>query len=625
MPGNPNIQPIAPELTAPAASSNCRPVPACCICGVVVAVILCAARSTMAANPTANGIAAQVDGSTLYVGCTQNDDDVTVSVVTVPAGTYFGGLPETTCVLGIETIAVPEIRPIPEEDIHIVQVWDRDTSELVYDVPSITAVVVFPDGTTVSTGDSCDYENRQDAEDFRAALPSLIPISEDIDTIFIHAFAGDDIVDASGVRGEHAASLIINGGPGNDRLLGGSADDIIETGPPGDDCGSLGSINFPFCEVVHAGLGNDVIVSDAGHDQLIAGPSIDIHVGQYSDNDFIFAGPGNDYLDGGIGDDELSGQAGTDTLIGGPGNDNLLGGPDAGDLVDYSTSDAGVRVDMSQTPGAASDGFGGTDQLDITSIEIVRGSANSDTLIGRANLSTTLLGGEDDDFLTGGNRQDTLFGGPGNDILNGGGDFDTADYFSCRCVDPVTFQAFLEFGWVTNDGQGGYDQLVSIERLLPPVIPNLIAAASRRHHGDSGAFDLPLALEGATTIEPRQDGTRPQLVMTFDGTPTGPGCQGVTVVNGQCHATDVVGQQLVIDMTFNANACISVTVGDDTVELIAQQGNVNGDAHVNVLDLQAIKTRLLQNVDESRFIYDVNTSGAQINVSTFLNPRPLAV
>jgi len=69
------------------------------------------------------------------------------------------------------------------------------------------------------------------------------------DRLVINAGAGDDVIEASGVAAG-AIGLTLNGGEGDDVLIGGDGDDIL-IGGPGDD-------------VMLGGLGNDIFFSDAG-------------------------------------------------------------------------------------------------------------------------------------------------------------------------------------------------------------------------------------------------------------------------------------------------------------------------------------------------------------------------
>jgi len=148
---------------------------------------------------------------------------------------------------------------------------------------------------------------------------------------------GDDHCDSRFLT----APAFVNGGPGNDvimgggsilsggELSGGAGDDKIElsvfsSGPgtafggPGNDIitGSLGD-DFLFGgsgdDLIRGDDGDDIMRGEGGNDDLVAG----------SGNDTLFGGPGNDTLRGQDGNDELNGQGGIDELFGGPGTNVL--------------------------------------------------------------------------------------------------------------------------------------------------------------------------------------------------------------------------------------------------------------------------------------------------------------
>jgi Ca2+-binding RTX toxin-like protein len=62
-----------------------------------------------------------------------------------------------------------------------------------------------------------------------------------------------------------------------------------------------------------------------GNDHLVGGPSDEVLQGG-AKNDHLSGGLGNDALVGGDGNDKLEGGAGNDLIIGRAGNDNLSGG-----------------------------------------------------------------------------------------------------------------------------------------------------------------------------------------------------------------------------------------------------------------------------------------------------------
>ena len=126
-----------------------------------------------------------------------------------------------------------------------------------------------------------------------------------------------------------------------------------------------------------------------------------------SDHDDVFIGDSSaNMLLGGFGDDIIEGRGGADQLFGG------LGGVD---LVDYSSSPAGVTVSLVNPFGSGGDAAGDV----ISGFESIFGSLFADVLTGDDgdNVISALTG---DDVLQGLAGSDALFGGGGNDTLDGG-------------------------------------------------------------------------------------------------------------------------------------------------------------------------------------------------------------
>ena len=222
---------------------------------------------------------------------------------------------------------------------------------------------------------------------------------------------------SSGNRGNDTLVSIerLEGSNFANSLTGGFEAPVQLWGQGGND--TLLAQLFGFGSELDGGPGNDRLVGPAG---------------------FMAGGSGNDQLeggtfelDGGPGDDHLLGaDFEFNTLVGGPGSDWLDGGGgDETDTANYETEPSAIRADLAAgTVVTAS----GTDRL--TSIESVEGSTQADTirgddgdngLIGDGRFQ--VRGGNDliegrggDDFLAGRFADDRLFGGRGNDQLTGG-------------------------------------------------------------------------------------------------------------------------------------------------------------------------------------------------------------
>jgi hypothetical protein len=166
--------------------------------------------------------------------------------------------------------------------------------------------------------------------------------------------------------------------------------------------------------------------------------------------------------------------------------------------------------------------------------------------------------------------------------------------------------------------------------------PALLYAWSIRTHDIFAPAPAPwwveLPLSGTPAVEPRMSIGDPGIELDFDmAVDAADGvldCSEVTITNGSCldvHSY-MSGTKLVVDMMFDTNACVTVELngivsadteapmtGDNDVQVLCRQGNVNGDDDVNVLDLQDIKNRLFEQVWQDNAIYDINCD-ASINV-----------
>ncbi|MBM1634960.1 Hint domain-containing protein [Sulfitobacter mediterraneus] len=203
-------------------------------------------------------------------------------------------------------------------------------------------------------------------------------------------------------------------------IWGFATDTLLEPGTNyqkvgGSNIGSTDYANYqtPWLVTVDGTNQDDVMESEYTDRQ---GDQID---GTDGTNEAIYGYSGNDYIDGGKGTDTLFGGTGSDTLIGGAGADELDGGIGS-DVADYSSSDAGVTVDLEEGTGAGGDAEGDT----LTDIENLKGSRFNDVLTGDRN-DNVIEGGSGHDTLKGGEGDDTLHGDGGNDYIDGGSNNDS--------------------------------------------------------------------------------------------------------------------------------------------------------------------------------------------------------
>jgi Ca2+-binding RTX toxin-like protein len=327
------------------------------------------------------------------------------------------------------------------------------------------------------------------------------------DTDLFEGGTGNDTAEVNGGNGAEVFTATANGTRVRfDRLVPapfsldiGTTENLVVNMNGGDDSFSAtGNLAALISVTVDGGAGNDTILGSNGADTLLGGDGDDFIDGQQG-NDVAFLGAGDDVFqwDPGDGSDTVEGQDGTDTLLfnGSNGNEifaasangervlftrtlgnsvmdlndvesidlNALGGVDTITVNDLSGTDVTeVNVDLAGTIGGsagdgASDtvtvnGTNGDDQIDVV------GAGTSDSVIGLAaqvNVAHTeagdrlvvnagggndtitattlpagvigltvdagagndiILGSQGDDVLLGGDGDDFVFGDDGNDV-----------------------------------------------------------------------------------------------------------------------------------------------------------------------------------------------------------------
>ena len=189
---------------------------------------------------------------------------------------------------------------------------------------------------------------------------------------FIYGGDGDDYIEG-GVNSDiiygGSGNDSIYGGDGNDSIYGGDGDDFIDPGPTGHDkvYGGAGNDTIRNTTFQHGeplyldgGDGDDLIVGNAGNDTLIGGAGNDT-IQTQGGNDFVYGGDGNDSIDvsggnhtvdGGDGNDTIiyRGYSGHSTIAGGKGDDSI-----SASLENYAPSGSHIEMTYRYNLGDGND------------------------------------------------------------------------------------------------------------------------------------------------------------------------------------------------------------------------------------------------------------------------------
>jgi len=169
-------------------------------------------------------------------------------------------------------------------------------------------------------------------------------------------------------------------------------------------------------EIVIGGTANDSITGSSANDELRGGQGVDT----------ILGGGGDDTLVGDSGNDILNGEAGNDIFddgdvdaliaggaeLKGAGGDVMNGGTGV-DTVTYTERSATVLVTLCMDPNKLT---GATTLVTANCTDSDGEASEGDKIV---NV-THIIGGGDDDTITGSTGDDMLEGGAGNDTIKGG-------------------------------------------------------------------------------------------------------------------------------------------------------------------------------------------------------------
>jgi Ca2+-binding RTX toxin-like protein len=358
-------------------------------------------------------------------------------------------------------------------------------------------------GDAMTGGDADDLAFGQNGDDQFTWNPGD-------DTDLNEGGGGLDTVTVNGGGGMESFTTTANGARVRfDRLdpapfsidIGTSENLVLNAAGGNDSFSATGNLAALISITVDGGTGDDTLLGSNGIDLLFGGDNNDFIDGQQG-SDFAFLGAGNDTFqwDPGDGSDMVDGQAGTDTMIfnGSNGaeilevsangsrvrftrnlanvvmdlddveeidlnalglNDTIIANDMTGtDLTDFNVNLAGTiggSVGDGQADSVIVNATNGEDtvfvsgnasgtfvtglawRVNITAAEpanyrLTINLLSGDDVLDASGLTTagiglTADGGNDDDALTGGDGADTLLGGEGDDVLIGGLGVDVLD------------------------------------------------------------------------------------------------------------------------------------------------------------------------------------------------------
>ncbi len=247
---------------------------------------------------------------------------------------------------------------------------------------------------------------------------------------------------ANTIYGDGTGANTLLGLAGNDYMVGGAADDLLNGGTEADAMyGQKGNDSYVVDNTGDfvgegANEGIDRVTSTISYtltsnvENLTLGGTAAINgTGNGLDNvltgnsgaNKLNGAAGNDRLIGAGGNDSLNGGSGADTLLGGAGNDTYVV-DNTGDLVTENANEGTDLVQSSVTWTLAAN----LEKLTLTGSGAIAGTGNTlaNTLVGNSGANV-LDGGDAHDTLNGGSGNDRLLGGLGNDSLSGGSGNDT--------------------------------------------------------------------------------------------------------------------------------------------------------------------------------------------------------
>ncbi|QDU22863.1 beta strand repeat-containing protein [Urbifossiella limnaea] len=264
------------------------------------------------------------------------------------------------------------------------------------------------------------------------------------DRLTLNGQGGDDVINATSLEAD-GLQLTMNGGLGNDLLVGSEGNDLV-TGGDGTDTALLGAGGDVF--VWNPGDDNDVVEGQDGHDELrFNGANISEQIGITANGGRVLFTRDVAAVVMDLNDTEVvtfNAVGGADTITVGDltGTDvtevnlNLGGADGAADNV-IVTGTSGDDVALLAGDAAGVSVFGLAAQVNLFGFEAANDRVRVNALAGddvveasglaAGSIQLTADGGDGDDVIIGGAGNDVLLGGAGDDVLVGGPGADVLD------------------------------------------------------------------------------------------------------------------------------------------------------------------------------------------------------
>ncbi|TWT10026.1 calcium-binding protein [Reyranella sp. CPCC 100927] len=216
------------------------------------------------------------------------------------------------------------------------------------------------------------------------------------DTDLFEGGAGNDTAEVNGGNGAETFTITANGtrvrfdrlNPAPFALDLGTTENLVINANGGDDfVSATGNLASLISITIDGGAGNDTILGSNGADMLVGGADNDFIDGQQG-NDTAFLGIGDDVFqwDPGDGNDLIEGQAGTDTMLfnGSAANEIMTASANGGRVL-FTRNVANIVMDLNDVEVIDVNALGGTDSIavnDLSGTDVTKMNINLSGVLG---------------------------------------------------------------------------------------------------------------------------------------------------------------------------------------------------------------------------------------------------